>query len=262
MSRSPFPGMDPYLEAPSVWPDLHDTLMNIFREQLTPSLAPTYYADLHPQIIIEYIEAPLTASAVIMPDVAVLQPPAYGGAAVAERVITPAPLQLRALLELPTRLITLKIRERATDRLVTVIELLSPVNKRPGPKREAYLKKRATYLAENLHFLEIDLLRQHPRMPLADPLPPCDYLVILHNMYRHNLCDVWPLSVRDPLPILPVPLLRPDPDVPLDVAQALRTAYERARYDLRVDYTKPPTPPLSPDDAVWAQDILQNVSRA
>jgi hypothetical protein len=76
------------------------------------------------------------------------------------------------------------------------------------------------------------------------------------NMYERPACDVWPISLRQPLPVLPIPLLRPDPAVPLDIGQALRTAYQRARYDLRIDYGQPPDPPLSSEDAAWAANLL------
>jgi hypothetical protein len=68
--------------------------------------------------------------------------------------------------------------------------------------------------------------------------------------------SVWPISVCQSLPTIPISLLPPDPPVPLDLRQALRTAYEWARYDLRVDYRKPPVLPLSPADAAWAAALL------
>jgi hypothetical protein len=88
-------------------------------------------------------------------------------------------------------------------------------------------------------------LRQWPRMPfLEEEIPESDYLAMVSRAYQRPRCEVWPLKLRQPLPVLPVPLRRPDADVPLDIGQALRTAYERARYDLRINYNKPPIPPL------------------
>ena len=79
-----------------------------------------------------------------------------------------------------------------------------------------------------------------------DIICAADYLIVVSNAYARPVCDVWPIGLRQPLPVLPIPLLRPDPDIPLDLEQALRTAYARARYDLRIDYTRPPSPPLLP----------------
>ena len=106
-----------------------------------------------------------------------------------------------------------------------------------------------------MHVIEIDLLRRYPRMPFDDPLPPAHYLVMVCKAGERPRSSVWPISVRQPLPTIPIPLLSPDPSVPLELGQALCTAYERARYDLRVDYRQPPVPPLSSADAAWAEAL-------
>ncbi len=255
MPHSPFPGMDPYLESPDIWPDVHHSLMDIFREQLTPLLAPKYLAELHVQLVIEYL-ADDTGTLEAEPDVAVIKPNVLVLDRMAEAAVSEPPLRLRAPLGIPRQLASIYIKQRERQRLVAVIEVLSPVNKRPGPKRRAYLKKRNRYIDSPVHLVEIDLLRRWPRMPLADPLPKCDYLVMLHNSYDRVYCGVWPISIRDRLPTVHIPLLKPDPAVPLALGQALRTSYERARYDLRINYRSPPDPPLSPADAEWAQTLL------
>jgi hypothetical protein len=247
--------MDPYLEAPAIWPDVHTSLMGIFREQLTPLLAPKYLAELETQVVIERLD---DEPQVVLPDVSVTTPdvPAIAPAAVA--VAAPAPVRVRVPLDVPTRLVSIHIRQRETARLVAVLELLSPVNKRRGKGREEYLEKRRTWLTSPVHVIEIDLLRSYPRMPFDDPLPPTHYLVMVCQADERPYSHVWPISVRQPLPTIPIPLLPPDPSVPLDMGQALRTAYERARYDLRVDYRQPLVPPLSSADAAWVAALLES----
>lgn len=255
MGQSPFPGMDPYLESPELWPDVHNSLMNIFREQLGDLLAPKYIAELDTQIVIDrFPDEPFAVERVI-PDVAITQPRLIRESS-AESIAVMAPLRLRVPVPVQTRLVTLYIRQQETKRLVAVIELLSPVNKRPGEGRQAYLEKRAAYLETAVHLIEIDLLRKWPRMPLAGHLPASDYLMMVCNMYERPSCDVWPISVRQALPNLPIPLLRPDPPVDLDLNQALRTGYRRAHYDLRIDYRAPCDPPLAPSDAEWAATLV------
>jgi hypothetical protein len=256
MSRSPFPGMDSYLEAPGLWPDVHARLMNIFAEQLTPLLAPKYGAELNTQIVIDRIldEPPETQA--VLHEVTISQPDSSAPGTVAAASVAPAPLRLAVPMAVPTRLVSVYIRLREAERLVAVIELLSPINKRPGDGRREYLEKRATFLETGVHLIEIDLLRKWPRMPLEGALPDSAYLAMVSNAYERPACDVWPIGLRQPLPVLPIPLLRPDPPVSLDMGQALRTAYERARYDLRIDYNSPPTPSLSPEDAAWAATLL------
>jgi hypothetical protein len=253
MIHSPFPGMDPYLEAPSIWPDVHTRLMTIVGEQLTPLLAPKYLAELQTQLVIDRVD---DDPQVVLPDVSVTSPEVAAGAPSAVAVAAPAPVRVRVPLDVPTRLVSVYIRQRESARLVAVIELLSPVNKRRGKGREEYLDKRRTFLASPVHLIEIDLLRSYPRMPFDDPLPPAHYLVMVCKAGERPRSSVWPITVRQPLPTIPVPLLAPDPPVPLDLGQALRTAYERARYDLRVDYREPPVPPLSSADASWAAALI------
>lgn len=261
MSHSPFPGMDPYLEAPGLWPDVHESLMNIFREQLTGYLVPKYIAELNTQIVIDRILDDLEAR-LFLPDVTITRPNPSTTTPIAAEAIAEAPVRLTVPMPIPTRLVSVYIRLREREKPVTVIELLSPVNKRPGNGRREYLEKRATFLEGGIHLVEIDLLRVGPRMPFEAPPPPADYLAMVSRTYQRPACDVWPMRLRQPLPVLPIPLLRPDPDVPLDMAQALRTAYQRARYDLRINYQAPPTPPLSPLDAEWATALIAQADRS
>ncbi len=256
---APLPGIDPYLE--NIWTDVHIQLISTFRTQLTPLLIPKYITDLGSRIVVERLPDDGLDGRVILPDVAVLHPERAPVPAVPTPPdITPAPLRLKTPIELPTRLVTLYVREAATMELVTVIELLSPVNKR-GEGRREYLQKRNEVLDSPAHLMEIDLVRQGQRMPFLGELPDTPYLAMVSRAYARPECEVWPIRFQDPLPVLPVPLLRPDPDVPLDLGKALRTAYEQARYDLRIDYSKPPPPPpLSEEDAAWVEAQLRQAS--
>jgi hypothetical protein len=252
--------MDPYLESPLLWPDVHDSLANIFREQLAPHLAPKYVAELDTQIIIEQIGHDdynsLVKKRYVIPDTTITRPKPVRST-VAATAIAPAPLRLRIPMAVPTRVVSVHIRHRETERLVAVIELLLSVNKKAGKKREAYLEKRAAYLDSNTHLIEIDLLRRFPRMPLQGTLPESEYLVVISNAYERPECDVWPIGLREPLPVLPIPLIRPDEPVSLDIGKALRTAYQRARYDLRINYHSPPTPRLDKKDVAWAHALIE-----
>ena len=246
MSQSPFPGMDPYLEASGIWPDVHESLMNVFREQLTEYLVPKYVAELNTQIVIDRVLDDLEERRFALPDVSITQPGSSAANPITAAALAPAPVRLNIPMPISTRLVSVYIRLRENERLVAVIELLSPINKRPGDGRREYLEKRAAFLESGVHLIEIDLLRAGPRMPLEGDLPPCDYLVVVSNAAERPACEVWPITIRHPLPTLQIPLLKPDPAVPLDMGQAFRTAYKRARYDLRLDYSQPPasTPAL------------------
>ena len=169
----------------------------------------------------------------------------------------PKPLFLHvAPSEEKVRLVTVEIRDTAHRRLVASIEILSPVNKRPGGGLVEYRTKRQMVLLADVHLLEIDLLRQGTRPLRLLGLPTSDYFVFLTRAGRTDLTETWPIDVRDPLPVVPVPLSPGDDDVPLDPGHALRTIYDEARYDLSIDYSQPSVPPLSEEDAVWARERL------
>ncbi len=146
---------------------------------------------------------------VMMPDVAVVRRPPVeplpqpGGVPVA---IPPAPTTTVNVMRVPFRQITVEIRDTASGLLVTAIEILSPVNKRPGTEaREAYLRKRHNILASTAHLLEIDLLRRGERLPLDPAPPPASYYVVLSRQERRPEAEVWPIRLQDPLPVVSVP---------------------------------------------------------
>lgn len=143
--------------------------------------------------------------------------------------------------------------------LVTSIELLSPANKRPGQDGvDAYVKKRSELYASNVHLLEINLLRGGVRPSLVSPLPDKPYFVFVSRAYTRPMVDVWRIDLHEALPVVPVPLIRPDPDVPLNLPRILRRVYRNARYERQVNYRDaPPLPALPPDDAAWVDAQLR-----
>lgn len=150
----------------------------------------------------------------------------------------------------------LEIRDARSHEVVTAIEVLSPANKVKGSRgRQAMLEKRRLLLQGGAHWLEIDLLRGGERdEPVAGR---SDYVVVLYRP-RDPRLQVWFVDLRDPLPVVAVPLRPPFPDFPLDLQKVLNEVYERARYADQIDYTGPvPPPPLRPADALWVQTQIQ-----
>jgi hypothetical protein len=152
------------------------------------------------------------------------------------------------------RLAFVEIRDRFDRRLTTVIELLGPTNKYAGPDREQYLAKRGQLLASGTHFVEIDLLRGGPRLPLED-LPECDYYVLVSRAEERPQAGVWPLRLRERLPVIPIPLRAPHADAQLDLQALLHRLYDAAGYEDDI-YTGEPQPRLTPEDAAWANQFL------
>jgi hypothetical protein len=248
---SPFPGMNPYLEQEDVWNDFHQSFIPIAREALMRQVAPGYVVKVEEYLFIHEFSAAQRLY-VGRSDVSVSRPPSTespppaGGAPAA-----PAYAHIPPAVDVE-RHSYLEIRDRADRQLVTVLELLSPANKYAGPDRELYLGKRRQILRSRAHLIEIDLLRGGPRMPLDD-LPDCDYCVAVSRAEERPRVGVWPLRLR--LPVIPVPLRAPDPDVSLDLQELLHRVYDGAGYANYI-YSGTPHPRLHPDDAAWAQQFL------
>jgi hypothetical protein len=69
--------------------------------------------------------------------------------------------------------------------------------------------------------------------------------------------EVYPMPLRQRLPAVRVPLRPADPDVVLDLQALVDRAYRAGAYGWTLDYRAEPVPPLGPDDAAWADDLLR-----
>jgi hypothetical protein len=143
--------------------------------------------------------------------------------------------------------------------LVAVLELLSPANKE-NPGRTEYLSKRNAILRQNVHLIELDLLRGGQRVPSPRPLPNADYYYLVSRAERRTECQVYHWRMSDPLPSLPVPLRPTVQDVIVDLAKVFNTAYERGRYARRLRYDLPCPAPLTEAQRDWAKQIVDNVA--
>jgi hypothetical protein len=258
---SPFPGMNPYLEQEAVWHDFHQSFMPVAREMLTRQVAPAYVVRVEEYLFIHE----LTANERVLlgrADAAVVEERGGGTDARPDAGSPAASVQAPAYARVPPavdveRHSFLEIRDREGMGLVTVIELLSPSNKRIGPDREQYVAKRRQLFASPTHFVEIDLMRGGPRLPLDD-LPHCDYYALVSRAEERPRVGVWPIRLRDRLPVIPIPLRAGDADTRLDLQEALDRVYDGAGYAYYI-YRGAPAPPLAPDDAAWAKQLISAV---
>lgn len=249
--------MDPYIEARREWSDFHNSLAEVIRTHLNQLLQRNYYATTTTYATYDVIEIAHQDRRTISPDVSVWRTGSSllpsGGVAVAD----PPVVQSQVPLEVEVRIANVEVRETGTDRLVTAIEILSPVNKRPGPQRDKYLRKRQELFRADVHVMEIDLLRGGQRSPLAIAPPLAAYYVTLGRAKQRPQVDVWAIQLAERLPRIPIPLLYPDPDLVLDLGAIVREVYERGAYARRLDYTLPPPPPeLTPAEDAWVQTLL------
>ena len=251
---SPFPGMDPYLEG-ALWTTVHFSLSAEIVRQLAPKLRPRYLVLPAERFVMETPESVAVSTADMYPDVSVAETRSVAVTAQGT-AIAPAPLELATIIPTPIPHVTIEIRDTANRQLVTAIEVLSPTNKR-GDGRQEYLAKRRRILLSTAHLLEIDLLRQGQRVPMQKPLPSAPYFIFLSRAEKRPITEIWPVSLKEPLPVVPIPLLPGDADVALEVQQMFTTTYDLLGYDLALDYTQPPEIPLPKEEAAWTETLLR-----
>jgi len=255
---SPFPGMDPYLETPHLWPDVHQRLISEIQGTLNPALRPRYVARVELRVYVSDEDDP--GREAIIPDVRIEKPKRKGPkkAKAAPAVALAEPIIIPLLIDEEIEEARLEIRHLESGSLVTVIEVLSPTNKIRGSRgRASFMEKRRETLASDVHWVEIDLLRAGDPSVTRPPLVPSDYRIMVSRAEQRTRGRYWPVRVRQPSPVIGIPLRGSDPDVPLDLGAVLSAAYEHGAYDLSINYHREPEPPLSPEDSAWADQLLR-----
>jgi hypothetical protein len=250
---SPFPGMNPYLENPEFWTEVHHLLISVLAETLNPQLLPKYRAAVEKRI---YQTTEDGAVLVGIPDMTIgqfKQSNTSNTAVAAAPVSTPLTVTIPMPFEIKEGY--LEIREIATKEVITVIEVLSPANKRVGKGLEAYLSKREDVLASLTHLVEIDLLRMGDPMPCRGNIPAYDYRILTSRSQLRPKADLYGFNLRDLMPCFSLPLRNQELEPTIDLHSLLDIVYDRAGYEFAIDYTKNSVPPLSEEDRSWGNSL-------
>jgi hypothetical protein len=266
--------MDPYLEAPDIWPDLHEALAGEIRAEINLLLPHPYYARLEVRPEVGIVDDAGTARRIV-PNVAVIKP---SDAPTAPATVTVS--ERRATISASVEVIVasealrhqvVEIRDASRGhKLITLIEIVSPSNKRPGVDRRAYLHKQREVLESDASFVEIDLLRAGERLlPKAELEaylggldPPPAYLVLVNRAWCRRGVELayqlFAVSLREVLPCIAIPLRAGEDEVKLDLQWVFNQAYDRGPYRRgAVDYEGDPEPSLDPDDLQWVYQQLR-----
>ncbi|TVS10458.1 MAG: DUF4058 family protein [Planctomycetaceae bacterium] len=262
MSSSPFPGMDPYLER--FWRDVHHAMVTYARDQLQPQLAPELRARMEERVFVTGGEGVLGHR---VPDVYVVEYPPRGSAlAVEDRVEELVEPFTVALPDVRLTEPYIEIIDASSgNRVVSVIEFLSPTNKLPGEGRGEYLRKKNECHQARVPLVEIDLTRQGRRkevLPLGS-IPAghhTTYLVCVQRYHPQHRLEYYPIPLASRLPAIRIPLRPDDRDVLLRLQSLVDQAYENGRYD-DLEYAEPLAPPLDADESAWFQQRLQSLGR-
>jgi hypothetical protein len=253
---SPFPGVDPYIEAQGYWQGFHSRFVTYCGDALNEVLPEHYVADLGENV--DLMDISRNEMKKIIPDVLVsregrrsiagsLRKKSAAGTALLEPIKISLPQ-----VEVEVRSIWIEIRRIEKRVPVAVIEVLSPTNK-TGDGFYEYNRKRRATIRQKVHLVELDLLLKGHRLPMDRPLPVGDFYALVSRWEERPQSDVYSWTIRNPLPSIPIPLSRPDPDVMLDLASVFATAYDRCRFARRIDYSIAPTTVKKPADRAWAE---------
>jgi hypothetical protein len=246
--------MDPYLEGPALWSGVHASLIVYIRDYLQPLLRPRYVAAIEERVFVEGPEKER------VPDVWIQRRKKRNGSVAVLDADTPLVVRVPEL-EIHEGYVTILDR-RSGQRLVTVLEVVSPTNKYEGLGRESYVRKQREVRTSKAHLAEIDLLRTGPHV-----LALAEWVARNEAHYHYLTCvnraegerdefDLYPRTLKQRLPRIGVPLADDDPDVVLDIQAVLEQTYEKACYADRIDYLAPCVPPLSKDDKAWAERLI------
>ncbi|WP_392482000.1 DUF4058 family protein [Nostoc sp. C110] len=254
---SPFPGMNPYLENPEYWAEVHSRLIIAIADVIAPQLRPKYRVAVEKRV---YQMTDENSILVGIPDVVVgrsltnteKEP---SNIAIAAPLTKPITVNLPILEEV--REGYLEVREVATGEVVTVIEILSPKNKRTGEGRKAYESKRQQILGSLTHLIEIDLLRGGEPMPILGNQIKSDYRILVSRSEYRPKAELYPFGLQEQIPTFLLPLCQGDTEPLLDLQALIHGVYDRAGFDLVIDYSGEPIPPLGEVYSAWVSELLK-----
>ncbi|MEM8504636.1 MAG: DUF4058 family protein [Cyanobacteria bacterium P01_D01_bin.1] len=264
---SPFPGMDPYIENAALWPNVHGRLIVAIANALSPQLLPKYQPIIEESV---YRTASVDSVMIGRPDVAIQKTEALSveyqpAVALMSPVVSPVVVELPIATDIRQRFI--EIRNVANQEVVTVIEVLSPANKK-GDGRAQYQRKRDRLLESQANLIEVDLLHKGDAMPMIGPTNEADilshYRILVSPVELRPQALLYPFNLSQSLPQVAIPLRADDrakgltPTV--DFQDLLNQVYEVSGYQFSIDYSQPPQPGWEPAESTWIKETVNQMT--
>lgn len=256
--HSPFPGVDPFLEDQGYWKEFHTLWLTETLKSLAERVPDGYEVRIEERLTLVY-EPDRETRRGVWPDVAILRsagPSSASSSVAGTMTLEPVSVALPRLHVEEVSEARMEIRRFPDRELVTVIELLSPSNKE-APGETLYSQKRLELIHRPVHLVELDLLIGGKRLSMEDELPKGHYYAFISRAERRFLSDTFAWTIRDPLPTIPIPLVAPDLDIPIDLATIFNSVYQTVRYERTIDYQSQLSLPLGPEDRAWAEAIAR-----
>ncbi|MEB3281259.1 MAG: DUF4058 family protein [Lyngbya sp.] len=257
---SPFPGMNPYLEHPQLWPEVHHRLITAIAIAIQPPLLPKYRVAIEKRT---YLSIDNNVLMVGIPDLSVVTTPSSITPQQTETSTSEGVESVTVTLPMPVEVQEgyLEVREMGSGRVVTVIEVLSPTNKRPGRGKDDYEQKRLDILSSSANLVEIDLLRDGKSPQILSAIPQTDYRILIARRRHRPQAELLGFSIRQAIPAFKLPLKPGESEPFVSLQDLLQEIYEQAGFDLAIDYTREPFPSLKEDDRIWTDALLRQQKR-
>jgi hypothetical protein len=220
---SPLPGMDPYLEDDKLWSSFQHQFVNCLYQILLPGLVDRYRAR------------------------------------VGQRRYTTEQALFTSIIREEHQEEFIEIRQRSDNRLITLVEVVSPTNKLLPQGRQAYLDKRREGRNNGAGMVEIDLILQgQPLLDYSrDGLPEWDYAVTVTRATQPERYEIYTATLQKRLPRFKLPLATDDRDTVLDLQAAFTRCFDQGGFAAQIDYLKDPPTALGEEDRKWLNDLLK-----
>jgi hypothetical protein len=236
-----FPGMNPYLENPELWSEVHFGLIAVLARSLNAIITPKYRAAVEKRV---YSDTLLVG----IPDVSVLQKGTNSASQNLATATLSEPLAVTVPMAEDVQERYLEIREVGSGMVVTVVEV------RSGEGKQKYDAKRQKILSSDVNLVEVDLLRTGDPKPVTGGIQS-DYRILVSRADRRPAADLYAFNLRDVIPLFPLPLRSRDEEPTINLYELLDTVDREAALDLTIDYTQQPIPPVSESDFAWIQTL-------
>lgn len=255
---SPFPGMNPFLEAAAYWSGIHHRLIVAIANELAAKLNPKYFVAIEVRI---YETAGEGSTLVGIPDNLVVKDDEAASLSQDSSLAVAAPPAQPITITVPIpetiKQGYLEVKDIGSGEVVTSLEILSPINKKAGEGRDKYEAKRLKIFGSSTHLVEIDLLRQGRALATLNNGVKNDYRVLVSRGDTRPNADLYAFNLRETIPRFPLPLQTGDAEPIIDLKAILDRIYDEGFYGRIVDYNREPVPALSATDGVWADNLLR-----
>ena len=228
-------GVSPIIESKGWWHSFHTNIIIRIMDEINSTLPENYFAVAERRLEILPEESYRIAESVPFERRGVPLKSSSGGTAVLERGVPHGTVSVFSE-DVYEKFLEIRHGFGEDNRVVTVIEVLSPANKATGSQgRRDYIEKQRQLAHSDMNLVEIDLLQSgsHTVLVPLEKLPAkshWDFIVSLHRVEDRLRCDYWLNKIGAPLPEIQIPLLPGDPDIVFDLEAAYRRAFDSGRY--------------------------------